>query len=88
MPGARDCRRSRSATATRHHLPTLRVFLAAAGSYTASATQLAMHKNSVKYRVEKAEQDRGRPIRGDRLDVELARHACHWLGRAVLSRTT
>lgn len=67
---------------------TLRVFLATGGSYTASATQLAMHKNSVKYRIEKAEQERGRPIRGDRLDVELALHACHWLGHAVLNRTT
>ena len=49
---------------------TLRAFLATGASYTASATQLAMHKNSVKYRVEKAEQERGRPIRGDRLDVD------------------
>jgi DNA-binding PucR family transcriptional regulator len=47
-----------------------------------------MHKNSVKYRVEKAEQERGRPIRGDHLDVELALHACHWLGHAVLNRPT
>jgi hypothetical protein len=67
---------------------TLRVFLATGGSYTASAAQLAMHKNSVKYRVEKAGQERGRPIRGDRLDVELALHACHWLGHAVLNRPT
>jgi len=47
-----------------------------------------MHKNSVKYRVEKAGQERGRPIRGDRLDVELALHVCHWLGHAVLNRPT
>ncbi len=67
---------------------TLRVFLANGGSYTASATELAMHKNSVKYRVEKAKQERGRPIRGDRLDVEVALHACHWLGHAVLNRPT
>ncbi len=67
---------------------TLRVFLATGGSYTASATQLAMHKNSVKYRVEKAGQERGRPIHGDRLDVELALHVCHWLGHAVLNRPT
>jgi len=40
---------------------TLRVFLATGGSYTASAAELAMHKNSVKYRVEKAGQERGRP---------------------------
>ena len=67
---------------------TLRVFLATGGSYTASAAQLAMHKNSVKYRVEKAGQERGRPIHGDRLDVELALHVCHWLGHAVLNRPT
>ena len=67
---------------------TLRVFLATGGSYTASAAELAMHKNSVKYRVEKAGQERGRPIRGDRLEVELALHVCHWLGHAVLNRPT
>jgi DNA-binding PucR family transcriptional regulator len=67
---------------------TLRVFLATGGSYTASAAELAMHKNSVKYRVEKAGQERGRPIRCDRLDVELALHVCHWLGHAVLTRPT
>ena len=67
---------------------TLRVFLATGGSYTASAAELAMHKNSVKYRVEKAGQERGRPIGGDRLDVELALHACHWFGRAVLNQAT
>ena len=67
---------------------TLRVFLATGGSYTASAAELVMHKNSVKSRVEKAGQERGRPIRCDRLDVELALHACHWLGHAVLNRPT
>ena len=67
---------------------TLRVFLATGGSFTASATQLAMHKNSVKYRVEKAGQERGRPIHGDRLEVEVALHVCHWLGHAVLNRPT
>ena len=64
------------------------MFLATGGSYTASATKLAMHKNSVRSRVEKAEQERGRPIRDNRLDVELALHACHWLGRAVYGSPT
>ena len=67
---------------------TLRVFLATGGSYTASAAQLAMHKNSVKYRVEKAGQERGRPIHGDRLEVEVALHVCHWLGHPALNRPT
>jgi hypothetical protein len=63
---------------------TLLVFLTAGSSYTAAAEQLLLHKNSVRYRVARAEQLRGRPIRDDRFDVELALRACRWLGRAVL----
>lgn len=65
---------------------TLRVFLAAGGSYTAAATQLTMHKNSVQYRVRKAEEMLGRPVSENRLDVELALRLCHRLGGAVLTR--
>lgn len=63
---------------------TLRVFLAAGGSYTAAASQLMMHKNSVQYRVRKAEETLGSPVADNRLDVELALKLCHWLGSAVL----
>lgn len=62
---------------------TVRVFLAEGGSYTAAAERLTMHKNSVKYRVARAEEERGRPISDDRLDVELALLACRWLGAAI-----
>ncbi|MPY99119.1 MAG: PucR family transcriptional regulator [Actinophytocola sp.] len=62
---------------------TVRVFLAEGGSYTAAAERLTMHKNSVKYRVARAEEERGRPISDDRLDVELALLACRWLGDAI-----
>ncbi|GLY69462.1 PucR family transcriptional regulator [Amycolatopsis taiwanensis] len=65
---------------------TLRVFLAAGGSYTASAAQLMMHKNSVQYRVRKAEETLGRPVADNRLDLELALKLCHRLGSAVLVR--
>lgn len=64
---------------------TLRVFLAAGSSYTAAAARLTMHKNSVQYRVHKAEELLGRPVADNRLDVELALHVCHWLGAAVLT---
>jgi DNA-binding PucR family transcriptional regulator len=63
---------------------TVRVFLAAGGSYTAAASQLTMHKNSVQYRVRKAEELLGRQLTENRLDVELALKLCHWLGAAVL----
>jgi DNA-binding PucR family transcriptional regulator len=65
---------------------TLRVFLSTGGSYTAAAARLSMHKNSVHYRVQKAEEILRRPLRTEeRLEVELALLACHWLGPAVLS---
>jgi DNA-binding PucR family transcriptional regulator len=63
---------------------TARVFLGTGGSYTATADQLFLHRNTAQYRVRKAEELRGRPLREGRLEVELALLACHWLGRAVL----
>jgi DNA-binding PucR family transcriptional regulator len=63
---------------------TLRIFLSTGGSYTSTAERLTMHKNTVHYRIVKAEEARGRPIQPDRLDVELALLACDALGPAVL----
>jgi hypothetical protein len=63
---------------------TLLTFLFTANSYTATAELLTMHKNTVKYRVARAEEERGAPIGADRLDVELALVACRWLGPQVL----
>jgi sugar diacid utilization regulator len=58
---------------------TLLAFLSCGSSYTATAQQHMMHKNSVKYRVERALALRGRPLGDDRIDVELALVACRWL---------
>ncbi|TNC21936.1 ABC transporter substrate-binding protein [Amycolatopsis alkalitolerans] len=63
---------------------TLLVFLATGGSYTAAAAKLTMHKNSVQYRVRKAEETLGRAVTDNRLDVELALKVCQRLGPAVL----
>ena len=67
---------------------TLRVFLGVGSSYKAAAERLNLHHNSVRYRVERAIERRGRPIAEDRLDVELALLACHQFGGAVLARPT
>jgi PucR C-terminal helix-turn-helix domain/GGDEF-like domain len=64
---------------------TLRVFLREGSSYKAAAEDLHLHSNSVKYRVRRAVERRGRPIITDRLDVELALLACQWFGAAVLA---
>jgi DNA-binding PucR family transcriptional regulator len=45
---------------------------------------LHLHFNSVKYRIQRAIQRRGRPIGDDRLDVELALLVCQRFGAAVL----
>jgi hypothetical protein len=66
---------------------TARVFLATGGSYTATADQLILHRNTAQYRIRKAEELRGRPFREGRLDVELALLACQWMGRSVLQPT-
>ena len=59
-------------------------FYTTGSSYKAAADQLSLHFNSVKYRVQRAVERRGRPIGDDRLDVELALLVCHWFGDAVL----
>lgn len=64
---------------------TLLVYLECGGSFTVAARRHALHKNSIKYRVERALEQRGRPLTDDRIDVELALVACRWLGSRVLS---
>ncbi|MFE6521304.1 PucR family transcriptional regulator [Streptomyces sp. NPDC057794] len=66
---------------------TLTVFLQQNQSFVATAAKIHLHKNTVKYRVDKAVQLRGRPIEEDRLDLELALAACRWLGPAVLTQS-
>ncbi|HET6167344.1 MAG TPA: helix-turn-helix domain-containing protein [Marmoricola sp.] len=63
---------------------TLLAFLTEKGSYVATADVVHLHKNTVKYRVDKAVEARGRPLDDDRFNLELALIACRWLGRAVL----
>jgi DNA-binding PucR family transcriptional regulator len=63
---------------------TLRVFLQENGSFKAAAERLILHKNSVQYRVRKAEEALGHPLDDHRLQVELALLASHWLGATVL----
>jgi DNA-binding PucR family transcriptional regulator len=63
---------------------TLAVFLQTGGSYKATAEKLTLHKNTVQYRIRKAEESLGRPVAGDRHDVELALQVGQWLGASVL----
>ncbi|MBC3191758.1 helix-turn-helix domain-containing protein [Pseudonocardia sp. C8] len=59
-------------------------FLDTGGSLNAAAERLGCHKNTVQYRIRRAEQMLGHSIRERRVDLELALQTCHWLGAAVL----
>jgi DNA-binding PucR family transcriptional regulator len=70
-----------------HHVrlrETMLVFLESGGSYKATAERLVLHKNTVQYRIRKAEESLGRAVGENRRDVELALLASHWLGSSVL----
>ena len=63
---------------------TLLTFLQTGGSYKATAERLMLHKNTVQYRIRKAEESLGQPAGKNPHDVELALRASHWLGSSVL----
>jgi len=49
-----------------------------------TAERLTLHKNTIQYRIRRAEESLGRPVTEDRLHLELALLASEWLGQAVL----
>ena len=63
---------------------TLTVYLEDAGNATRAAARLHTHKNTVRYRVQRAEETLGRPVTEDRLALELALRVVQILGDAVL----
>jgi DNA-binding PucR family transcriptional regulator len=63
---------------------TLLAFLQTGGSYKTTAEQLMLHKNTVQYRIRKAQESLGRPVGENRYEVELALQASRWLGSSVL----
>ncbi|GJF12476.1 ABC transporter substrate-binding protein [Mycolicibacterium cyprinidarum] len=63
---------------------TLRVFLRTGSSFKSAADELHVHPNTIKYRVHRAAERRGKPLTQDRLDIEVALTLCHWYGSAVL----
>jgi len=64
---------------------TLLAFLTEGSSFLATSKLIHVHKNTVKYRVDKAVEIRGRTLDDDRFNLELALIACRWLGHAVLT---
>lgn len=67
---------------------TMRVFLESAENYSDTAARLLLHRNTVRYRLTKAEAELGRPPGARRMDTQLALATCHMLGGAVLAPAT
>jgi len=63
---------------------TLRVWLATGGSAPAAAARLGVHKNTVLYRVHRADGLLPRPVDTDRLSLELALAAAEEVGLETL----
>ncbi|ALE74261.1 hypothetical protein AD006_24375 [Pseudonocardia sp. EC080610-09] len=63
---------------------TVDAYLRGGNSLAAAAAELHLHRNSVQYRVRRAEEVLGRPLAEGRVDVEVALLACRVLGSAVL----
>jgi DNA-binding PucR family transcriptional regulator len=53
-------------------------------SFTTTAREQHLHKNTIQYRVKRAEDALGRPLEEHRDDIELALRVCHWVGTPVL----
>jgi hypothetical protein len=64
---------------------TVWAYLSSGSSLNTAAAELHVHKNTVQYRVGKAEEIRGRPLEDGRIDVEVALLACRLLGSTVLA---
>ncbi|MEU6774720.1 helix-turn-helix domain-containing protein [Streptomyces sp. NPDC046759] len=63
---------------------TLHDFLGTGGSYTATASHQTLHKNTVHYRIHKAEEIMGHSIQAGHTDLEVALLAAQYLGSTVL----
>lgn len=63
---------------------TVWAYLSSGSSLMLASRELHLHKNTIQYRLRKAEQARGRPLSEGRIDVEVALLACRLLGSAVL----
>ncbi|MFD3583591.1 PucR family transcriptional regulator [Streptomyces sp. NPDC058683] len=63
---------------------TAQIFLDSGCSYTATAASQILHKNTVQYRIRKAEEMIGHPVQSEHTDLEIALRAVRYLGSALL----
>ncbi|MBT2235668.1 CdaR family transcriptional regulator [Nonomuraea sp. NEAU-A123] len=66
---------------------TAQIFLDTGCSYTATASAQILHKNTVQYRIRKAEEIIGHPVQQGHADLEVALRAVQYLGSTLLRST-
>jgi hypothetical protein len=64
---------------------TLRIFFLTGENYTDTAALMQLHRNTVKYRIDKALEQSETVISSNRIDLAVALNVCHFLGAAVLT---
>ncbi|MBM7366551.1 PucR family transcriptional regulator [Gordonia hydrophobica] len=64
---------------------TVRVFLKSGSNFSRTASELMLHRNTIRYRLTAAEKQLGRHLTDKPLDTQLALEACRMLGSAVLT---
>ncbi|REK84855.1 ABC transporter substrate-binding protein [Streptomyces inhibens] len=63
---------------------TAQIFLDTGCSYTATGSAQILHKNTVQYRIRKAEEIMGHPVQKGHTDLEVALRAVQYLGSTLL----
>ncbi|MEU3302193.1 helix-turn-helix domain-containing protein [Streptomyces sp. NPDC006678] len=63
---------------------TMQIFLSTGCSYTATASAQILHKNTVQYRIRKAEEIMEHPVQKGHTDLEVALRAVQYLGSTLL----
>ncbi|MEV0054750.1 helix-turn-helix domain-containing protein [Saccharopolyspora shandongensis] len=63
---------------------TMRIFFRTGENYARTAELMHLHRNTVKYRMNKVFGEGSTPTSYDRMDVALALEVCHFLGERVL----
>lgn len=65
---------------------TLQTFFDSNLSFSTAATKLMLHRNTVKYRIDRIEEILGQRVAGKQIDIRVALRACQLIGDAVLSK--
>ena len=74
-----------SSEAAERQRATLRAYFQSSGNISETAKGLVMHRNSVRYRLDRAQEELGHTVHERTLETRMALHVCQVLGSVVLT---